>query len=112
MSLAVPNPVWRFPLIDAVRRVSYSTGFSYEWYDGGKQMGSGEHQFEPMTVGMILDRAFRLYSENFPLMFGITAVFNLPLIVIQAIPTFLINRRDSPLPIVAALVSLLISLLT
>ncbi|HEY2382388.1 MAG TPA: hypothetical protein VGK48_14515 [Terriglobia bacterium] len=75
-------------------------------------VGSGEHHFEPMTVGMILDRAFRLYTENFSLMFGITAVFNLPLIVIQAIPTLLINRRGSPVPLVAVLVSGLISLLT
>lgn len=74
-------------------------------------MGSDDHQFEPMTVGMILDKAFRLYTENFPLMFGITAVFNIPLIVLQAMPTLLmINRRGSPLPAGAALLSLLISL--
>ena len=49
-------------------------------------MSAVEHRFEPMTVGMILDRSFRLYAQNFSLMFGITAVFNLPLIVLSALP--------------------------
>ena len=51
-------------------------------------MSAVEHRFEPMTVGMILDRSFRLYAQNFSLMFGITAVFNLPLIVLSALPLF------------------------
>ena len=49
-------------------------------------MSAVEHNFEPMTVGMILDRSFRLYAQNFSLMFGITAIFNLPLIVLSALP--------------------------
>jgi hypothetical protein len=42
-----------------------------------------------MTVGTILDQSFRLYAQNFSLMFGITAVFNLPLIVLSALPLLL-----------------------
>jgi hypothetical protein len=41
---------------------------------------------------MILDRSFGLYAQNFSLMFGITAVFNLPLIVLSALPLLTASR--------------------
>jgi hypothetical protein len=36
-------------------------------------------RFEAMTTGVLLDRAFRLYSQNFSLMLGITAAAYVPL---------------------------------
>ncbi|HKY08117.1 MAG TPA: hypothetical protein VJQ55_07750 [Candidatus Binatia bacterium] len=36
-------------------------------------------RFEAMTTGVLLDRAFRLYTANFALMLGITAVAYVPL---------------------------------
>ena len=40
-------------------------------------------QFEAMTTGMLLDRAFRLYAQNFSLMLGITAAAYVPLYAIM-----------------------------
>jgi hypothetical protein len=40
-------------------------------------------RFETMTTGGLLDRAFRLYTANFPLMVGITAVAYVPLYAVQ-----------------------------
>src|SRR5262245_15563396 len=45
-----------------------------------------DHQFEPMTLGGGLDKAFRLYAENFPLMLGITAVSNVPSFLVTILP--------------------------
>jgi hypothetical protein len=56
-----------------------------------------EHQFEPMSVGMVLDRSFRLYTENFPLMLGITAILNLPILLLTAFPLFLQATETRPL---------------
>jgi hypothetical protein len=56
-----------------------------------------EHQFEPMTVGMVLDKSFRLYTENFPLMLGITAILNLPILLLTAFPLFLQVTETRPL---------------
>jgi hypothetical protein len=81
-------------VIDAGGHVSYSTRFKISplqnqpWTKGRSIVSAVEHRFEAMTVGMILDRSFRLYAQNFSLMFGITAVFNLPLIVLSALPLF------------------------
>jgi hypothetical protein len=36
-------------------------------------------RFEAMTFGALLDRAFRLYANNFALLLGITAVAYVPL---------------------------------
>src|SRR5262245_34901159 len=42
---------------------------------------SGKELFlEPMTAGMILDRSFRIYRQNFPLMIGLSALVNVPLL--------------------------------
>ncbi len=65
-----------------------------------------EHQFERMTVGMVLDRAFRLYSQNFPLMFGITAVLNVPLLIVTAWPLLMVIVGSRPSIVAAATVSL------
>lgn len=40
-------------------------------------------RFEAMTTGMLLDRAFRLYAQNFSLMLGITAAAYVPLYAIM-----------------------------
>lgn len=40
-------------------------------------------RFEAMTLGALLDRAFRLYSSNFPLMLGIVATAYVPLYAVQ-----------------------------
>jgi hypothetical protein len=44
-----------------------------------------EHRFEPMTVGMVLDKSFRLYVQNFPLMIGISAIFSVPMLALSLI---------------------------
>lgn len=44
---------------------------------------STEHNFEPMTTGMVLDRSFRLYLDNFALMVGLSAILNVPLLAIS-----------------------------
>ena len=33
-----------------------------------------------MTTGMVLDKAFKLYMQNFALMIGLSAILNLPLL--------------------------------
>ena len=40
-------------------------------------------RFEPMTTGMLLDRAFRLYTGNFSLMLGISAAAYVPFYLIM-----------------------------
>ena len=40
-------------------------------------------QLEPMTVGQILDRAFRLYSKNFVRFLAIVAVVQVPLFLFR-----------------------------
>ncbi|HEX2931422.1 MAG TPA: hypothetical protein VHV54_16980 [Candidatus Binatia bacterium] len=42
-------------------------------------------RFEPMTTGVLLDRAFRLYTNNFSLMLGITATAYVPFYLIMLI---------------------------
>lgn len=44
-------------------------------------MSTSEHSFEPMTTGMVLDKTFRLYLQNFPLMIALSAILNIPLLV-------------------------------
>ena len=36
-----------------------------------------------MSTGMILDRSFRLYLENFALMIALSAILNIPLLIIS-----------------------------
>ncbi len=42
-------------------------------------------RFEAMTTGVLLDRAFRLYANNFALLLGITAVAYVPFYLIMLI---------------------------
>jgi hypothetical protein len=75
--------------------------------------GMIEHQFEPMTVGMVLDKSFRLYSENFPLMLGITAILNLPVLLLSFVPLFLqIGQPGLILTLLLALFSIVLGLVT
>src|SRR6266487_2343426 len=60
---------------------------------GGSIVPTLDPQFEPMTVGMVLDRSFRLYTQNFPLMLGITAILNVPALALAAVP--LLAQRTS-----------------
>src|SRR5215218_7500915 len=46
---------------------------------------SAAHNFEPMSTGMVLDRSFKLYLDNFALMIGLSAILNVPLLVISLI---------------------------
>jgi len=70
-----------------------------------------EHQFEPMSTGMVLDGAFRFYAQNFPLMLGISAILNVPILVLTVLPVFLAQAGSSPfLAVTAAISSMLIGL--
>jgi hypothetical protein len=71
-----------------------------------------EHQFEPMTVGMVLDKSFRLYTENFSLMLGISAILNLPILFLTALPLVLAGGTRSSWEILITLSSLLLWLVT
>lgn len=48
-------------------------------------MSTMEHKFEPMTTGMLLDKAFQLYTQNFALMLGLSAALNIPLLAFNFI---------------------------
>ena len=74
-------------------------------------MSAVEHQFEPMSTGMVLDGAFRFYAQNFPLMLGISAILNVPILVLTVLPVFLARAGSSPfLAVTAAISSMLIGL--
>src|SRR5262245_518390 len=46
-------------------------------------MSAKELSLEPMTAGMILDRSFRIYRQNFPLMISLSALVNVPLLAVS-----------------------------
>jgi len=70
-----------------------------------------EHQFEPMSTGMVLDGAFRFYAQHFPLMLGISAILNVPILVLTVLPVFLARAGSSPfLAVTAAMSSMLLGL--
>jgi len=70
-----------------------------------------EHQFEPMSTGMVLDGAFRFYAQHFPLMLGISGILNVPILVLTVLPVFLARAGSSPfLAVTAAISSMLIGL--
>jgi hypothetical protein len=46
---------------------------------------SSSPRFEPMTTGVLLDRAFRLYTANFALMLGIAAAAYVPFYLIMLV---------------------------
>jgi hypothetical protein len=52
-------------------------------------MSTKDLYLEPMTTGMILDRSFRLYVQNFSLMIGLTAIVQLPILLFSVgVPLF------------------------
>src|SRR5262245_43031440 len=66
-----------------------------------------------MTLSMVLDRAFRLYSQNFPLMFGITAILHVPILLVSILTVVLVFSGSHPLlGILAAFSTALVGLLT
>ena len=74
-------------------------------------MSAVEHQFEPMSTGMVLDGAFRFYAQHFPLMLGISAILNVPILVLTVLPVFLARTGSSPfLAVTAAMSSMVIGL--
>ncbi len=65
-----------------------------------------------MTTGRLLDRAFRIYFQNFPLMVGIAAFANLPLLAFQAIGLFREAGADlGPMAIIAGVLAFLIGII-
>jgi hypothetical protein len=46
-------------------------------------MSTRELYLEPMTAGMILDRAFRIYAQNFTLMISLTAIVHVPILLLN-----------------------------
>jgi hypothetical protein len=69
-----------------------------------------EIQFEPMSLGALLDRTFHLYAQNFALVVGIAALAYLPLLLVQVLGVFLTpaTSDDPTLAEVAALFVLLL----
>ena len=57
-------------------------------------------RFEAMTTGALLDRAFRLYANNFALLLGITAVAYVPFYLIMLLfqSSLSFNPQDGYLP--------------
>lgn len=52
-------------------------------------------QFEPMSVGRILDRAFRLYKQNLVRFLAIAAVIQVPLGLLNLVPQYFFVWRGS-----------------
>ena len=50
------------------------------------------HDFEPMSVGTILDRTFRIYKENFIRFVTIVAVIQVPITLVMIISTSVLQR--------------------
>ncbi len=60
-------------------------------------MSSPETRFEPMTVGRLLDRSFRIYFQNFPLMLGISAFAYSPMLAVQVVEALTAEPGDAVL---------------
>jgi hypothetical protein len=65
-------------------------------------MSTAEIQFEPMSLGELLDRAFRLYAANFPLMVGIAAVAFVPQFFVQVLAVLPVPAPSSLVTVLAA----------
>jgi hypothetical protein len=50
------------------------------------------HDFEPMSVGKILDRTFRIYKENFIRFVTIVAVIQVPIALLMLVSTSVVQR--------------------
>lgn len=73
-------------------------------------MSTQELRFEPMTTGMVLDRAFRLYVQNFPLMIGISAIINIPLLLLTVLSATFVPLGPYSFPaLVLAMISFLVA---
>jgi hypothetical protein len=57
-------------------------------------------QFEPMSIGGILDRTFRLYKNNFVRFITIVAIIQVPITLIMLVSTSLMQRGVSIQPTV------------
>ncbi len=69
-------------------------------------------RFEAMTTGALLDRAFRLYTNNFSLMLGITAAAYVPFYLIMLmLEASLGGRLQSPTGLAMVLFQLLFMIL-
>jgi hypothetical protein len=76
-------------------------------------MSTQELRFEAMTVGSLLDRAFRLYGSNFALLSGIVAVSYVPLFVVQISLHAVAMRSGGPSAVILlALTNLVVLLLS
>lgn len=56
------------------------------------------HDFEPMSIGRILDRTFRIYRDNFIRFVTIVAVIQVPIALLMLISTS-VMRRAAPVPL-------------
>lgn len=73
-------------------------------------MSSLETRFEPMTIGRLLDRCFRIYFQNFPLMVGISAFAYLPLLAFQSSDLFSGTDAElGPMAIITGVLAFVIS---
>lgn len=50
------------------------------------------HEFEPMSIGKILDRTFRIYRDNFIRFVTIVAVIQVPIALLMLVSTSLLHR--------------------
>ena len=69
-------------------------------------MSSKQLFLEPMTAGMILDRSFRLYVQNFALMIGLTAIVQVPILVLT-VGAPLLRGTSEILGVIAGLIGLI-----
>jgi len=50
------------------------------------------HEFEPMSIGRILDRTFRIYKSNFIRFIAIVAIIQVPIALLMTISTSVLQR--------------------
>jgi len=74
-------------------------------------MSTKDLYLEPMTTGMILDRSFRLYVQNFSLMIGLTAIVQLPILLFTVGTPFL-QRDNAAIGLLAAFGTLIAAVIS
>jgi multisubunit Na+/H+ antiporter MnhC subunit len=50
------------------------------------------HEFEPMSIGRILDRTFKIYKDNFIRFITIVAIIQVPITLLMIISTSFLQR--------------------
>ena len=65
-------------------------------------MSDQDLRFEPMTTGMVLDKTFRIYVQNFGLMIGMTAIVHIPILILTVGVPF-INQLSSAIAVIGLL---------